>query len=98
MRYVASSGVCPQMTKDAGPEGPITGTGGDSFLGSTTTPTETAKTRNGHVYSPYMIPGLTWFKGSELTINYDMSTWNPYTAVLMQSNFTVSPPSFQAGP
>jgi hypothetical protein len=45
-----------------------------------------------------MIPGLTWFKGSELTINYDMSTWNPYTAVLMQSNFTVSPPSFQAGP
>jgi hypothetical protein len=91
MRYVASSNVCPDMTKDAGPEGPITGTTSDPFLGSTGSPGETAKTRPGHVYAPFMIHGLTRVNDGELSIFYNMSTWNPYTAVMMQSNFTVTP-------
>jgi len=89
-----------EVDNNSGPAGPIIGTGpgGDPFSGAakigTGKQTETAMTRLGEVYAPNMVPGLTSLNGSELSIDYNMSTWNPYAVVLMESNFTVTPPEF----
>ena len=40
-----------------------------------------------------MIPGLTSLNGGELTIDFNLSTWNPYATVMMESNFVITPPS-----
>jgi hypothetical protein len=45
----------------------------------------------GGEYAPYMIERFTTVQGSTLTIYYTMSTWNPYTIVLMKSDFTIVP-------
>ena len=42
-------------------------------------------------YAPYMIGRFTTIQGNTLTICYTMSTWNPYTALLMKSDFTIVP-------
>jgi hypothetical protein len=76
----------------SGPAGPIIGTTGDPFYGTAPSDGATAATRRGAVYAPYMVPGLTSLNGSELSVDYNMSTWNPYAVVLMESNFTVAPP------
>jgi hypothetical protein len=78
----------------AGPAGPIIGTGGDPFFGTAPSDGATAMTRRGAVYAPDMVPGLTSLNGNILSIDYNMSTWNPYAVVLMESNFAVAPPSY----
>jgi hypothetical protein len=93
IRYVkGADDICAGTVKEkTGPAGPISGTKGEQpFIGSNSG--ETALTLRGAVYAPFMIPGLTMLTGNSLTVGYNMSTWNPYTSVLMQSNFNVAPP------
>ncbi len=40
-------------------------------------------------YAPYVIERWTRVKGSELSIYYALSTWNPYVVVLMKSRLHV---------
>ena len=96
IHYVAGKNdICGGEVDDgAGPAGPIIGTSdGDPFFG-TAKETETAASRQGGVYAPYMVPGLTSLDGSELSVDYNMSTWNPYAVVLMESKFNVTPQPF----
>jgi hypothetical protein len=44
---------------------------------------------NGGFYAPYVIERFTKAASKELTIYYCMSTWNPYTVVLMKSRLEV---------
>lgn len=44
----------------------------------------------GHPYAPFMIERFTEVQGNTLKIFYTMSTWNPYTIVKMESDFTIS--------
>lgn len=43
----------------------------------------------GGEYAPYVLERFTRTDGNTLTIYYVMSTWNPYTVVLMRSRFTI---------
>jgi hypothetical protein len=43
----------------------------------------------GAAYAPYMIERFTRVDGNVLSIYYTNSTWNPYTIVLMRSDFTI---------
>jgi len=43
----------------------------------------------GGIYAPYVVERWTKRVGTELDLYYVMSTWNPYTVVLMKSRFTV---------
>jgi hypothetical protein len=45
---------------------------------------------SGIVFAPYMIERFTKVKGDTLKLYYTMSTWNPYTVVKMESDFTIS--------
>jgi hypothetical protein len=45
----------------------------------------------GGIYAPYMIERFTQVASNILTIYYVMATWNPYTTVLMKSDFTIVP-------
>jgi hypothetical protein len=45
----------------------------------------------GGIYAPYMIGRFVQIASNALTIYYTMSTWNPYTIVLMKSDFTIIP-------
>jgi len=38
-----------------------------------------------------MIERFTRVSGSTLSIYYALSTWNPYTIVLMRADFTIAP-------
>ena len=71
--------ICPSVTS-AGPAGP---TAGDQ---TKNVPTQT----RGVVYAPEMIGRFTEIQGNTLKIYYLMSTWNPYTNVLMSSEFKIS--------
>jgi hypothetical protein len=42
-------------------------------------------------YAPYIVKPFTQVKGNTLTLYYNLSTWNPYTIVLMSSTFTIGP-------
>jgi hypothetical protein len=42
-------------------------------------------------YAPYMIERFTQVASNTLTIYYTLATWNPYTVVLMKSDFTIIP-------
>ena len=66
----------------AGPSGP---TIGDQ------TKTDPATTRGG-TYAPMMVERFTIISGSTLKIFYMFSTWNPYAVVMMESDFTITPP------
>ncbi len=68
----------PSIVPDDGLDGPTIG-GNDIY-----------KTR-GADYAPYVIERFTKVSGRTLTIYYVMSTWNPYTVVLMHSDFTIAP-------
>jgi hypothetical protein len=39
----------------------------------------------GRAYAPYMVERWTKLKGSELSLYYVLSTWNPYVVILMKS-------------
>ena len=43
----------------------------------------------GTVFAPYMMERFTKVEGDTLKIYYTMSTWNPYTVVKMESDFTI---------
>ncbi len=45
---------------------------------------------NGGAYAPYVIERFTRVDGDTLSLYYVMSTWNPYTVVLMRSRFHVN--------
>ena len=46
-------------------------------------------TTHGAAYAPYMIERFTRVTGNKLSIDYTLSTWNPYTIVRMRSDFTI---------
>jgi hypothetical protein len=75
---------CPAAVKAglnyAGPSGP---TIGDQIKNNPAT------TRGGD-YAPFLIERFTEVDGDVLTLYYAMSTWNPYTVVLMQSRFEIT--------
>ena len=68
----------PQANPDDGLSGPAIGKG-------QTKP----QAVHGGAYTPYVIERWTRVKGSELSIYYAMSTWNPYVVVLMKSQLHV---------
>jgi hypothetical protein len=43
----------------------------------------------GGAYAPYVVERWTKLKGSELSVYYVLSTWNPYVVVLMKSRLQV---------
>ena len=43
----------------------------------------------GGAYAPYVVERWTKLKGSELSVYYVLSTWNPYVVVLMKSRLKV---------
>jgi hypothetical protein len=79
------------VANDSGPAGPIIGTDANPFLGTNEKSGETATTRNGAVYAPFQIERFASVIDDGLSIYYNMATWNPYTVVLMESNFTIAP-------
>jgi hypothetical protein len=44
---------------------------------------------HGGAYAPYVVERWTKLKGSELSVYYLLSTWNPYVVVLMKSRLQV---------
>ncbi|MFZ1039939.1 MAG: DUF4185 domain-containing protein [Anaerolineales bacterium] len=71
--------ICPSVTS-SGPAGPTIGDQTQNV------PTQT----RGDVYAPEMIGRFTEIQGDTLKIYYLMSTWNPYTNVLMSSQFKIT--------
>jgi hypothetical protein len=61
----------------------------DRLTGPTIGPNDPVTTPGGP-YAPYMIERFTRVAGDTLSIHYTLSTWNPYTIVLMRSDFLVS--------
>lgn len=60
----------------------------DRLTGPTIGPTDPVTTP-GAPYAPYMVERFTRVNGTTLSIYYTLSTWNPYTIVLMRSDFQV---------
>jgi hypothetical protein len=61
----------------------------DRLTGPTIGPTDPVTTP-GAPYAPYIIERFTRVAGRTLSIYYTLSTWNPYTIVMMRSDFLVS--------
>lgn len=61
----------------------------DGLAGPTIGPNDPATTP-GAPYAPYMIERFTSISGGTLSVYYTLSTWNPYTIVMMRSDFAVS--------
>jgi len=61
----------------------------DRLTGPTIGPNDPVSTPGGP-YAPYMIERFTRVAGRTLSIYYTLSTWNPYTIVMMRSDFSVS--------
>jgi hypothetical protein len=68
----------PDATPDDGVAGPVIGKGR----------ADPSSVRGG-AYAPYVIERWTRLQGSELSLYYTLSTWNPYVVVLMKSRFKV---------
>lgn len=62
---------------------------GDGLNGPTIGGNDPYTTRGG-AYAPYMIERFTKVAGDRLKIYWVVSTWNPYTVVLMRSEFAIS--------
>ncbi|MGC2765994.1 MAG: hypothetical protein WB607_10870 [Candidatus Acidiferrum sp.] len=45
---------------------------------------------HGGAYAPYVVERWTKVQGSELSIYYVLSTWNPYVVVLMKSRLHIA--------
>jgi len=81
----ALSGINPGANGNAawsGPAGPVIGTP-DPFG-------HEAFTRRGGEYAPQIISRLSGSKDGKLKLQYTLSTWNPYTVVLMETDFTIA--------
>jgi len=90
LRYPATKtdDPCRSVAKSCGPEGPIIGTGDVPF---TDEGADTVSTRRGAVYAPFQIERFAnVHDDGTLSIYFNMSTWNPYTVVLMESDFNIS--------
>ena len=68
-----------RVRRDDGLAGPVIGEGKDD-------PQKVA----GGAYAPYVIERFTRAQSDRLSLYYVMSTWNPYTVVLMKSVFRVN--------
>jgi len=68
----------PQAFPDDGLAGPVIGKGQAN-----------PQAVHGGAYAPYVIERWTKVQGSELSIYYVLSTWNPYVVVLMKSRLHV---------
>ncbi len=68
----------PQAVPDDGLAGPVIGKG-QANPGAV----------RGGAYAPYVIERWTKVRGSELSIYYVLSTWNPYVVVLMRSRLHI---------
>ena len=68
----------PQANPDDGLAGPAIGKGQAN-----------PRAVHGGAYAPYVIERWTKVQGSELSIYYVLSTWNPYVVVLMKSRLHV---------
>ncbi len=68
----------PQANPDDGLAGPVIGKGQAN-----------PRAVRGGAYAPYVIERWTKTQGSELSIYYVLSTWNPYVVVLMKSRLHV---------
>jgi hypothetical protein len=53
-------------------------------------PQSQAGSVDGGFYAPYVVERWTKLQGSELSLYYVISTWNPYVVMLMKSRFQVS--------
>jgi uncharacterized protein (TIGR03437 family) len=84
---VASGNTCPtampsgvtSAPNSAGPAGPTIDMANN-----------VPQTTKGGGYAPQMIQRFTEIAGNSLKIFYTFSTWNPYTVVLMESDFTIA--------
>jgi hypothetical protein len=70
---------------------------GDRLTGPTIGPNDPVTTPGGP-YAPYMIERFTRVNGRTLSIYYTLSTWNPYTIVMMRSDFMLSEGSSRRRP
>ncbi len=68
----------PRAIPDDGLAGPVIGKGQAN-----------PRAVHGGAYAPYMVERWTKVKGSELSIYYTLSTWNPYVVVLMKSQLHI---------
>ncbi|MGB7730242.1 MAG: DUF4185 domain-containing protein [Candidatus Acidiferrum sp.] len=68
----------PQAVPDDGLAGPVIGKGQAN-----------PRAVHGGAYAPYVVERWTKVKGSELSIYYTLSTWNPYVVVLMKSQLHI---------
>ena len=68
----------PQANPDDGLAGPVIGKGQAN-----------PQAVHGGAYAPYVIERWTKVQGSELSIYYVLSTWNPYVVILMKSRLHV---------
>ena len=68
----------------------------DGLTGPTIGPNDPVTTPGGP-YAPYMIERFTRVDSRTLSIYYTLSTFNPYTIVMMRSDFTISERSRRRG-
>jgi len=67
----------------SGPAGPVIGGGLDPFG-------EKAFTTRGTAFAPEIIGRFSGSKNGMLRLQYNISTWNPYAVVRMDTDFTIS--------
>jgi hypothetical protein len=67
----------------SGPAGPVIGGGLDPFG-------EKAFTTRGTAFAPEIIGRFSGSKNGMLRLQYNISTWNPYAVVRMETDFTIS--------
>lgn len=68
--------------------GCIVGSGRAGKRGDSASEADPGSVRGG-AYAPYVIERFTKLEGSELSLYYVLSTWNPYVVVLMKSRLRV---------
>jgi hypothetical protein len=61
----------------------------DGLAGPVASRTQDPLTTPGAAYAPYMIERFTRVAGDKLTIQYVLSTWNPYVVVRMKSTLAI---------
>jgi len=61
----------------------------DGLAGPTIVPNREATRVFGGFYAPYIIDRFTRVEGDKLTLQYVLSTWNPYVVVRMKTSLTI---------
>ena len=83
---------CPAVSNKKAAQGPIIGAGPDPFFAGKSSGGSVTSTR-GAVYAPFQIESFATVQDDGvLSIYFNMSTWNPYTVVLMESAYGISLP------